>query len=52
MQASDLYSGVNQEDLYFFLTLFVLSQSVCLAEATRPNLLLIIADDLCRRDLG
>jgi len=37
---------------YLFLSLFVFSQSVCIAEATRPNFLLIIADDLCRRDLG
>ncbi len=38
--------------IYLFLSLFVLSHAVSLAEATRPNFLLIIADDLCRRDLG
>lgn len=36
----------------FFLVLFVLSHAVSLAEASRPNFLLIIADDLCRLDLG
>ncbi len=38
--------------IYLFFSLFLLSHAVSLAEATRPNFLLIIADDLCRRDLG
>ncbi len=37
---------------FLFLSLFFVFQPICHAEAARPNFLLIIADDLCRRDLG
>lgn len=42
----------SMKTMYFFILFLCLWQRTIQAEDTRPNFLLIIADDLCRRDLG